>query len=187
MATRHDEAKVRARSEILTPVTREDDGRSTGPRLTGEDVWRALDKASFAVLGYVTPAGEPRSSGVVYKTVGRRLYVAVAPDSWKAKHIAASRQGRGDGAGAPGRDPVAPGADPARNDQLPRDGDRAPGRLATGSLAVEGAGFPAPGRAAEPPPAIIEIVPEGAFVTYGLGVSVDRRCATRPPLGHACP
>ncbi len=36
----------------------------------------------------VTPAGEPRSSGVVYRTLGRRLYVAVAPDSWKARHVA---------------------------------------------------------------------------------------------------
>ncbi len=57
--------------------------------MTSDQVWRAIGKASFAVLGYVTPAGEPRSSGVVYKMIGRRLYVAVAPDSWKARHIAA--------------------------------------------------------------------------------------------------
>src|SRR5512132_4563572 len=66
------------------------DGRPTAARLTTERVWHQLAKASFAVLSHVTPAGEPRSSGVVYKTVGRRLYVAVAPDSWKAKHVAAS-------------------------------------------------------------------------------------------------
>src|SRR5215831_17491132 len=59
-------------------------------RLTGEQVWRALTRASFAVVSYVTPAGEPRSSGVVYAADGRRLYVAVASDSWKARHIAAS-------------------------------------------------------------------------------------------------
>jgi hypothetical protein len=53
-------------------------------------VWQQLDKASFAVVSHVTPAGEPRSSGVIYATVGRRLYVAVAEDSWKARHIAAS-------------------------------------------------------------------------------------------------
>ena len=56
-----------------------------GPHLTTEQVWRALAKASFAVLGHVTPSGDPRSSGVVYKTVGRRLYVAVAPDGWNPK------------------------------------------------------------------------------------------------------
>ena len=48
--------------------------------LATEQVWRALAKASFAVLSQVTPAGEPRSSGVLYKTIGRRLYVAVGAD-----------------------------------------------------------------------------------------------------------
>jgi hypothetical protein len=60
------------------------------PRLTSEQVWRQIGKASFAILSHVTPAGEPRSSGVVYRTLGRRIYVAVAPDSWKARHIGAS-------------------------------------------------------------------------------------------------
>lgn len=55
-----------------------------------EDVWAELARASFAVIGYVTPAGEPRSSGVVYKAVGRRLFTVVAADSWKARHIASS-------------------------------------------------------------------------------------------------
>src|SRR5947208_1024150 len=36
--------------------------------------------------------GEPRSSGVVYKAVDRRLYIAVAPDSWKARQIAVRRR-----------------------------------------------------------------------------------------------
>src|SRR4029453_3632077 len=58
-------------------------------RLTTEQVWHQIAKGSFAVLSHVTPAGEPRSSGGVYKTVGRRLYIATAPDSWKARHIAA--------------------------------------------------------------------------------------------------
>lgn len=56
---------------------------------TTDLVWRRLEAASFAVLGYVTPDGEPRSSGVIYRAVGRRLYTVVAPDSWKARHIAA--------------------------------------------------------------------------------------------------
>src|SRR5207245_680078 len=68
------------------------DGAGQAARLTSEQVWRALAKTSFAVVSYVTPAGAPRSSGVVYTIVGQRLYVAVAPDSWKARHIAISRQ-----------------------------------------------------------------------------------------------
>lgn len=61
-------------------------------RLTSDQVWRQLESASFAVISYVTPRGEPRSSGVVYGTVSRRLYTAVAADSWKARHIGASKQ-----------------------------------------------------------------------------------------------
>jgi hypothetical protein len=50
-------------------------------------VWRAIEKASFAVVGHVTADGEPRCSGVLYGTVGRRLYVATAADGWKARQI----------------------------------------------------------------------------------------------------
>jgi hypothetical protein len=42
-------------------------------RVSTERVWWEIANASFAVLGYVTPAGEPRSSGVVYVTDGHRL------------------------------------------------------------------------------------------------------------------
>jgi hypothetical protein len=55
--------------------------------LSSADVWRALEKASAAVIGHVTPSGKPRTSAVVYKCLERRLYVAVAPDSWKARQI----------------------------------------------------------------------------------------------------
>ena len=90
MATRTErEEDIRTRNGETTRAVPEGEGRRTS-RLSSAQVWHALDEASFAVLGYSTPSGEPRSSGVVYKTVGRRLYVAVAPDSWKAKHVAAS-------------------------------------------------------------------------------------------------
>jgi Pyridoxamine 5'-phosphate oxidase len=52
-------------------------------------MWQVIARTSFAVLSHVTPAGEPRSSGVVYKADGHRLVFAVAPGGWKARHIAA--------------------------------------------------------------------------------------------------
>src|SRR5947207_15334095 len=69
--------------------------QATGPAgygLTSDQVWHALTKASFAVVSYVTPTGEPRSAGVVYAVAGQRLYVVTAVDSWKARHIAVSGQ-----------------------------------------------------------------------------------------------
>jgi hypothetical protein len=87
----HGQASVGTAAERLTRPVRGHDGKPAA-RLSTEQVWQALAKASFAVLGYVTPSGEPRSSGVVYKAVAGRLYVAVAPESWKARHIAATRR-----------------------------------------------------------------------------------------------
>ena len=60
---------------------------ATGPVLTTERVWNEIEKTSFAVISYVTPAGKPRSSGVVCAAVGHRLYVVIAADSWKARQI----------------------------------------------------------------------------------------------------
>jgi hypothetical protein len=153
----------------------QDDHRWTGPRLSSEQVWHALAKASFAVLGYVTPSGEPRSSGVVYETVGRRMYVAVAPDSWKAKHIAAS-----------GR--VAVTATVRRGGILSLVVPIPPATISFHATAVVhlpgspqvrsilkelGSLLPAERRDSA---SIIEIVPEGAFVTYGVGVSLAKMC-----------
>ena len=152
----------------MSTTTRHDQAVS---RLTSEQVWHALRKASFAVLSYVTPSGEPRSSGVVYKVLNRRLYVAVAPDGWKAKHIAAGGRvavtvpvRRGGimslalpippatvsfHATAQVFDPGAPQARPLLEE--------------LGSL------LPAERRDSA---SLIEIVPEGAFVTYGIGVAL---------------
>jgi len=140
-------------------------------RLTSEQVWQAIAKASFAVIGYVTPRGEPRSSGVMYKTVGRRLYVAVAPDSWKAKHVAASgrvavtvpvRRGGILSLVAP----IPPATISFRGTAVVHP----PGSPQALSLLKElGSLIPVERQTSG---SIIEIVPEGAFVTYGLGVSL---------------
>jgi hypothetical protein len=84
-----------------------------------------------------------------------------------------ARCGERSGAGAPGRHLVTPGADPAGHRQLLRDGDGASGRLATGRsrLSELGSLIPAERQALA---CLIEVVPEGAFVTYGLGVSFSK-------------
>ena len=140
---------------------------SGGP--TSNQVWKALGKASFAVLGHVTPSGEARSSGVVYKTVRRRMYVAVAPDSWKARHIAATRSGQYHGARTPWRDHVArlphpPATISFRATAIVHAAGSSEPRSILDKL---GSLLPAERRDSA---SIIEIVPEGTFVTYGIGV-----------------
>jgi hypothetical protein len=150
-----------------------DDARPMAARLTSEQVWHALGKASFAVIGYVTPAGEPRSSGVVYKSIGRRLYVAVDSDSWKARHVAASRR-------------VAVTVPVRRGGLLSLVAPIPPATVSFHATAiVHPAGAPQVGSLVQKlgsllpaerwaSACLIEVVPEGAFVTYGLGVSLSK-------------
>ena len=55
--------------------------------ITTDLVWKEIEKRSFAVLSYVNPKGRARSSGIVYVPIDRVLYIRVANNSWKAKHI----------------------------------------------------------------------------------------------------
>ena len=145
--------------------------RQPEPGLTNEQVWQAVARASFAVLSHVTPAGEPRSSGVVYQASGRRLFVAVAPGSWKARHVAAD-----------GR--VAMTVTVRRGGILSLVAPIPPATISFhGTAVVHTAGspqarslldelgslVPAKRRASA---CVIEIIPAGAFRTYGIGVSL---------------
>lgn len=143
--------------------------RPTKGRLTNDEVWDEIEGVSFAVLCHVTPSGEPRSSGVVYAVMGHRLYVAVAPDSWKARHIAAS--GR-----VSVTVPVQRGRvlsmfipiPPATISFTATAEVHAPGSATTDRILDElGALVPHVRRGTA---SVIEIVPEGTFLTYGLGI-----------------
>ena len=56
--------------------------------LTTDQVWRAMERQLFAVLGFVTPKGEARTTGIVYIARNGALYIGTGSDSWKARHIA---------------------------------------------------------------------------------------------------
>jgi hypothetical protein len=147
--------------------------REVQPRLTSEDVWRQVARASFAVLSHVTPSGEPRSSGVVYRTLGRRLYVAVAPDSWKARHVALDSKVsltvpvRRGGVLALVM-PIPPATVSFHGHAIVHPA----GSPEVGPLFDElGSLLPAERRTSAD---IIEIVPKGAFVTYGIGISLAK-------------
>ncbi|MCP4306703.1 MAG: pyridoxamine 5'-phosphate oxidase family protein [bacterium] len=51
------------------------------------EVWKYIEKWPFAVISFVTPKGESRSAGVMYKVRDRMLYVITGRDTWKVKHI----------------------------------------------------------------------------------------------------
>ncbi|WP_345515074.1 pyridoxamine 5'-phosphate oxidase family protein [Phytohabitans houttuyneae] len=144
---------------------------SSNHRTTSALVWRELAKASFAVLSHVTPAGQPRSSGVVYRMIDRRMFVAVADDSWKARHIAANGQVA---VTVPVRRggvmalllPIPPATISFRASAVVHPA----GPLESGPLAEMLVSMLPTER--QTSSRVIEITPEGLFVTYGLGVSL---------------
>jgi len=54
---------------------------------TADEVWNYIEKWPFAVLSFVTPQGESRSAGVMYKVKNRSLHVVTGSDTWKTRHI----------------------------------------------------------------------------------------------------
>ncbi len=144
-------------------------GRSD-PALS-ELAWREIEKASFAVVSYVTPSGAPRSSGVVYAAAGHRLYVTVAPDSWKARHIASSGQ-------VSVTVPVRRGGvltllfpiPPATISFSAAASVRPPGGFDLSAISATLARLIPPETAQGS--ALLELTPSGEFLTYGIGMSL---------------
>ena len=139
--------------------------------LSSEAVWQALAKASFAVVSHVNAAGEPRSSGVVYGVADRRMYVAVAADGWKARQIVTGEE-------VAVTVPVRRGGILALLVPIPpatitfhaRATVHPAGSLDIGSVSKELVKLVPEARKAGS--CVIELVPEGRFLTYGIGVSL---------------
>jgi hypothetical protein len=139
-------------------------------RVQAEQVWAALAKASFAIVSYVTPSGEPRSSGIVYGIGGRHLYLAVAPDSWKARQI---RNGQRVAVTVPVRrggllSLLAP-IPPATISFHTRAIVHPPGSIDLGAVSKKLQSLLPKERSAA---TVLELVPEGTFLSYGIGVSL---------------
>ena len=113
--------------------------------------------------------GDPRS----YKTIGRRLYIAVAPDSWKARHVAVSRRVA---VTVPVRrggllslvTPIPPATISFHATAIVHPADSPEMRSVLKELASL---LPAERRVSA---RILEVIPEGCFVTYGVGVSLTQ-------------
>lgn len=157
-------------------------GAGPAPGPTSEVVWRAMSKASFAIISYVTPAGEPRSAGVMCATVGRHLYVVSARDSWKARHIS---DGDEVAVTVPIRRggvlalvaPIPPATVSFRTKAIVHPPGSVDIRSVSKTLASQ---VPEQGRNS----CVFELVPHGTFVTYGLGVSLKDMRHPAAALAH---
>jgi len=59
-------------------------------QLTTDQVWQAIERDIFAVLGMVTARQEARTVGVVYGVHDRKLYIGTSQKAWKVRHVAAN-------------------------------------------------------------------------------------------------
>jgi hypothetical protein len=57
-------------------------------QLTTQQVWQAIEKELFAVIGMVTAKNEARTVGILYVVRNGRFYISSGKDAWKVKHIA---------------------------------------------------------------------------------------------------
>jgi nitroimidazol reductase NimA-like FMN-containing flavoprotein (pyridoxamine 5'-phosphate oxidase superfamily) len=159
---------------------------STAPRAahpTTAQVWRAIERANSAVLGFVTPRGEPRTSLIMHGVADRTLYVSVGRTSWKAKYVAANphvsvtvlvRRGGPLALVAP----IPPASVTFHGTADVLDGDDP----AVAPL-VEHAGLHLPAGAAAAS-ALLRIRPEGEFLCYGIGVSLATMRDTTASRAH---
>lgn len=155
---------------------------ATPPALTTERVWAALDRANYAVLSYVNPAGSPRATGVMYATAERLLYVATDPHSWKARSLSTGDQvavtvpiRRGGPLALIAPIPPATITFHARVTVYP------PGSVDLAAISKKLASYQPSERATT---TLLELAPEDEFLTYGLGVSLAHMAKPSTAQAH---
>lgn len=136
--------------------------------LTSDQVWQAIEKELFAVLGMVTGKGESRTVGIVYIVRDRKLYIATGADTWKARHVIANPNVSLTIPIAK-RIPVAPWV------KIPQATITFHGMArvipaAEASAEIKQAIFRGAGEELIAESCLIEVTPQGEFITYGIGV-----------------
>lgn len=60
------------------------------PQLQSSQVWEEIEQQLFCVLGFVTADSQARTVGVVYVIQDRKFYIGTGLKTWKARHIGAN-------------------------------------------------------------------------------------------------
>ncbi len=56
-------------------------------QLSVEQVWKEMESDLFAILGMVTAIGEARTVGIVYIVHDRKIYISSKTEAWKVRHV----------------------------------------------------------------------------------------------------
>lgn len=151
--------------------------------LTSAQVWQAMGEANFAVVGMVNAAGQARTAGVVIATDRPFVRFMSGRQEWKVRHIEGNPHVSVTVA-IPKHVPLLPMIKvPAATitfhgtARLVDPADAAPAviKTLTGGLEL---GEPAQDMT------VVEITPDGDFVTYGVGMRVDKMRDTQFARGR---
>jgi hypothetical protein len=149
-----------------------------GARITAAQVWTELENQIFGVVGLVTAKGEARTVGIAYLVRDKKFYFCTKTNAWKTKHLR--------------NNPNVSMTVPIENRRLSLPGVKIPAATITFSgtgrvldLTEVPAEIPdtllkhlKPTEEVRRHACVIEIIPKGDFITYGVGVSL--RSMLRP-------
>jgi nitroimidazol reductase NimA-like FMN-containing flavoprotein (pyridoxamine 5'-phosphate oxidase superfamily) len=139
-------------------------------QLSTDQVWKAIEKELFAVVGMVTARQEARTVGVMYVARDRKLYIGTGRDTWKARHIAVNPRVSVTIPIAK-RVPIMPWMKiPAATITFSGQARVLPGKDAPRDLLRAVFRDSAESEQFVDSSCLIEITPEKEFVTYGVGV-----------------
>jgi hypothetical protein len=141
-------------------------------QLSSGQVWQVIEKELFAVIGMVTARQEARTVGVVYVVREGKLYIGTGKETWKARHIAANPQVSITIPIAK-RIPLMPWVKiPAATITFSGVARVLPAAETSPDLLRAIFRGMADDEARVTESCLIEVTPEGDFVTYGVGVSL---------------
>ena len=153
--------------------------------LSSSQVWTELEKELFAVLGMVTPKGQARTVGIVYIVRERKLYIGTGADTWKARHVATNPNVSLTVPIAK-RIPLLPWIKiPAATITFSGTARLIPADQADPELLSAVFQKQATDNAALSGQVLIEVTPQGDFVTYGVGVPLMKMRTPELARGRA--
>ena len=141
-------------------------------QLKSQQVWQAIEKEIFAVIGMVTAKNEARTVGVVYIVQDQKLYIGTGINSWKARHIAAN-SAVSITVPIAKRIPIMPWIKiPAATITFSGKARVLPANEAAEPILRAAFRDLADDAAQMSESCLIEVTPEKEFITYGVGVSL---------------
>jgi len=134
------------------------------------NVWESINKELFAILGMVTEDNQSRTVGIVYLVQDNKLYIGTGLQTWKARHI---KNNPSVSMTIPiaKRVPVAPWIKiPQATITFSGTAKIIPGEQAPRELLKSVFRHKADDKEFMKDNCLIEVTPEGDFITYGIGI-----------------